>query len=176
MTNEIPQKIKDYYTALDGWMLYFGMTPIDTEPNWLFDKAYRRAKFQASKFGESNTYAMVKYYPAPPETNILQRFSSESFNYAMSLPKGAPVGMGAHLVAYPLLVVDSITNELYQFIKTYCPKHFASAEFPGILDISTNELYFYPDTPVWGAFYYGGYRSDIYNFFSPKAWERIKEK
>ena len=37
----------------------------------------------------------------------------------------------------------------------------------------SKDLYFYPTTPVWGALYYNGFRKEIYNMHSPKAWNEI---
>ncbi len=166
------KEAEEYYGMLDKWMQYYGMEPLGTEPNWLFDKAYRRSRFEAAKFGQSNTYAFAKYSETP-DINKFQQFSIECFNYAMSLPKGMPVGLGATVVVYPCFLVNRITNELAGFVKNYLNKHYASFEFPGILDMFSKEVYYYPSTPMWGALYYNGFRSEFYRMFSVRAWSEV---
>ncbi len=87
---------------------------------------------------------------------------------------GAPLGFGANLVVYPMLIVDNISRELSEFIKNYCPKHFGSAEFPSVLDFTTQYLYYYERTPVWGYAFYSGYRREAYQLYSPVAWKEKK--
>ncbi|MCX6163017.1 MAG: hypothetical protein NTV87_16990 [Ignavibacteriae bacterium] len=157
---------KEYSSALEGWMNYHRMQALEVEPNWLFDKVYSKSYTAASKFGRENVYAFIKHYEKPPDVAVFAQFSSECYKYSMKIFKGGLVGLGAHLTAYPMMAVNVINNELAEFIRTYCSKHFASAEFPGVLDLSTNDLYFYPATPAWGAFYYSGYRQTFYELFS----------
>jgi len=166
------KEVEEYLSALDGWMKYFGMERIASEPNWLFDRAYRRTRVELSKFGQSNTYSFIKYAETPDVKNF-ELFSRESFNYAMSLPKSIPVGLGSMVAVYPCYLVNRITKELADFVKNYLNKHYASFEFPGILDMFSKDLYYYPTTPVWGALYYNGFRKEIYNMYSPKAWNEI---
>jgi hypothetical protein len=168
--------IKNYYEALGGWMNHFGLASVNVEPNWLFDKAFSVDFADVSKFGYDYIYVFVLYKETPPNPAEFIQFSSECFNYASKIHKGGPPGVGAHLTIFPLLIVDNITNELADTVRTYTTKHFASVEFPGILDLSSKNLYYYPDTPVWGALYYAGYRQKFYSYFSPNAWKEIANK
>lgn len=166
------KETEEYYGMLENWMKYFGMEPLGTEPNWLFDKAYRRSRLEAAKFGQSNTYAFAKYSETP-DVKAFEQFSRESFNYAMSLPRSLPLSLGSTVTVYPCFVVNRITKELADFVKNYLNKHYASFEFPGVLDLFSKEVYYYPSTPMWGALYYSGFRSEFYRMFSVKAWSEI---
>ena len=81
------------------------------------------------------------------------------------------------LQVFPFIITENIFAELANFMKsTYCPKHFGAAEFPSVIDLSTNYVYYYTTTPLWGYAYYSGFRRDSYNFFSLKAWEEVNQK
>lgn len=173
MQNSPNESFDIYLRALDKWMIYFGFEKLSVEKNWLFDVAYFKSQVEMSKFGTDKTYAFIKTYENVPVSKTFETFSEECYKYSLTIHKGAPLGMGTHLTVYPLALVNGITNELAEFIKSYCNKHFASVEFPGVLDLKTNYLYYYPVTPVWGALYYAGYRNNFYNYFSPLAWKKI---
>ncbi|MDD5362645.1 MAG: hypothetical protein PHN88_10970 [Ignavibacteria bacterium] len=168
----LTKEVEEYYSTLDGWMRYYNMEPMGVEPNWLFDRAYKRTRIEAAKFGQANTFAFAKYSESP-DVRTFETFSRECFNYAMSLPKSLPIGLGATLTVYPCFIVNRITKELSEFVKTYLNKHYSAFEFPGILDMFAKDLYYYPSTPVWGALYYRNFRKENYNLFSPKAWNEI---
>ena len=87
-----------------------------------------------------------------------------------------PLGFGAMLVVYPLIIVENINQELANCIAQYCPKHFAAAEFPSAFDLVHTNLYYYPSTPIWGAAYYSTYRKETYKYFSPKAWAAVNNQ
>lgn len=176
MQPEYPVYIEEYFNMLGRWMVYFGMSSLDVEPNWLFDVCYKRDALQASKFGKVNTYCFVKYANEHFDTAKLQQFSSQSFDYAMKYRQGMPLGFGGSLVVYPGLITDKIMQEHTNFLNNYLKKHFSAFEFPYVLDILSGSVYCYPKTPVWGAFYYNGFRREVEDMFSPIAWKRIANR
>jgi len=176
MNLEYSGYIKQYFNSLEQWMSYFGFSSMGVEPNWLFDKSYKRDKVEASKFGKVNTYCFVKYAKEPFDSAKLQQFSSQSFDYAMKYRQGMPLGLGGSLVVYPCLIVDKISKEHTEFLGSYLRKHYSAFEFPGILDISTGIVYCYSKTPMWGALYYSGFRKEIGELYSPVLWNRIAGK
>ena len=52
----------------------------------------------------------------------------------------------------------------------------SAVEFPSVLDHETGFLYYFENTPVWGAFYYSSHRKDCYKYFSPKSWESVSNQ
>jgi hypothetical protein len=166
----LPEKVTKYYEMLSQWMAYFGFSPITVHKDAEIDLVFKRSGFEASKFGKADYYCCVKYLEkADPESYRL--FSGRMYDLAMKHRTGAPVGFGAMLVVYPLIVTENISQELYNETKLYCPKHFASNEFPSVIDQATGYVYFYEQTPLWGSAYYANFRREAYKFFSPKAWE-----
>jgi hypothetical protein len=168
-----PDNVKKYFTLLDQWMQYFGFSTLGVESNWLFDKAYGRDRVEATKFGKVNCFSFVKYQNEPYTPAKFEQFSKESFNYGSKIRQGNPLGLGGMLVVYPCLIVEKATQEQINFLGRYVNKHFASNEFPSLVELSTGDLYCYPRTPMWGALYYDGYRKESRDYFSPKAWQRI---
>lgn len=165
-----------YLPTLDQWMQYYGFAAVSIENNLQVERSYKRNKFETSKFGTVDTYCFVKCSIENASGNVLGAYSSQAFELAAKHRTGRPLGMGAMLIVYPLLVTKNISQELYTYLKNYCPKHMAAAEFPSVLDIATEYLYYYELTPVWGSAYYNGYRKETYRLFSPKAWAEFKVK
>ena len=165
-----PQKVTSYYDLLSKWLTYYGFSPVSVHAESGIDLVFKRSRFEATKFGNVDAYCCVKYYEKP-DPDSFKSFSSKMYDMAMKHRKGAPVGFGAMLVVYPLIVTENISDELYKETKLYCPKHFASNEFPSVIDLATGFLYYYEQTPVWGSLYYANFRKEVYKFFSPKAWE-----
>lgn len=157
-------------------MQYFGFAAISIENNLQFERIYKRSKFETSKFGTVDTYCFVKSVIENASGNVLGAYSSQAFELAAKHRTGRPLGMGAMLIVYPLLITKNITEELYIYLRNYCPSHMAAAEFPSVLDIATEYLYYYELTPMWGSAYYNGYRKETYGLYSPIAWAASKAK
>ncbi len=166
-------KLENYHSLLEQWLKYYGFENLNVHADAGADSVFKRSRVEAIKFGKVDFYICTKNIPdAAPES--VQEFSSKMFNLANRHRSGAPLGFGATIQVFPLIITENITNELANFIKSvYCPKHFAASEFPSVIDLNTGYVYFYQTTPVWGYAYYGGYRRDSYNFFSPEAWKAI---
>lgn len=157
-------------------MKYYGYTQYSPPAELGIDKMFWKKAFEPSRFGNVDAYCFAKYADGIPSGELLHSYSSQMYGYASRIRTGGPLGMGNMLVVFPLLITDKISQELYTYLKNYCPKHFAAAEFPSVLDLSSGNLYYYELTPVWGAFYYDSYRRDSYNLFSPTAWNNVSEK
>jgi hypothetical protein len=173
---EFPDSAKNYLDLLEQWMPYFGFSNLGVEPNWLFDRAYGRDRVEASKFSKVNCFCFVKYQNEPYTPAKFEQFSKESFNYAYKIRQGNPIGIFGSLVVYPCLILEKATQEQIDFLGRYLNKHYASFEFPSLVETSTGNLYCYPRTPVWGALYYDGFRKECRDFYSPNAWKRISGK
>lgn len=165
-----------YFQMLDGWLKFYGFESINVNEAAGADKVFKRSRVEMSKFGKVDCYICVKYMPEGATGQELRVFSEKMFSLANRHRTGAPLGFGAMLVVYPLIVTENISAELAGFLNLYCPKHFAAAEFPSALDLSTGYLYYYPNTPVWGYAYYATYRRESYSFFAPKSWEDVSKQ
>ncbi|HEX2788705.1 MAG TPA: hypothetical protein VHP32_12480 [Ignavibacteria bacterium] len=169
--------LQEYTNVLPGWMKYFGFEEVPVHPQFNALKIFRRTKFEATKFGNEAVYCFVNHVPETITYNELSQISSTNFSYAagtlMSHYNDGVRGIGSMLVVFNLFLVEKISQEQYRFSTDYCPKHFAAAEFPSVLDLSTSNIYYYQKTPVWGWAYYNGYRTRSFQFFSPQSWARV---
>jgi hypothetical protein len=169
------ENAKNYFQLLEQWMPYFGFSNLGTESNWLFDKCYQRNRVEATKFSKVNCYCFAKYQDEHFTKDKFEQFSRESFNYAMKIRQGNPIGLFGSLIVYPCLVVEKATQEQIDFLGGYLNKHYSAFEFPCLVELFTGDLYCYPRTPMWGALYYDGFRKESRDYFSPKAWKRISD-
>ena len=167
------EKLNNYFLILDRWVQFYGFVPVEIPETVHVNRIFKRSRVEASKFGKVDTYCFVNYMEENATGEYLKSYSNQVFDFAMGHRTGNPLGFGAMLVVYPLLVVDNISNDLHSTINTYCPKHFAAAEFPSIYDFTSGNLYYYQQTPVWGALYYGTYRRETYKFYSPQSWSDV---
>mgnify|MGYP001203960306 FL=1 len=165
--------ITEYLNSLDGWMQYWAFEKKELQEGLDVDRLFYRGRVEGSKFGKVDVYAFVKHVPDNIDGNWARTYSANLMEYASRIRTGPPLGFGAMLVVHPVMIVENISNELYNWVMNYCPKHFAAAEFPSILNLSSGDIYYYPKTPVWGALYYNGYRTQTQQFFSPKKWAEI---
>jgi hypothetical protein len=155
-----------------GFAVYGGGTLGGDEGN-SFDRMYHKKANEITRFGTVDTYSIVKVVESNASTDLLKNFSVQSFDYASKIRKGPPLGFGGMLVVFPLVVLEQIPTDVYNFLRSYCPKHMAAVEFPSVLDLATGYSYYYENTPVWGGLYYSTHRKDCYKYFSPKSWEGI---
>jgi hypothetical protein len=170
------EKTENYYSLLSQWLKYYGFDEIKIHDQAGTDKVFRRSRVEASKFGKVDCYICAKYFTQVPSCSELKTFSGTMFNLAGRHRTGMPLGFGAMLAVFPLIIVENITSEAVACINGYCPKHFAAAEFPSVYDVANDLLYFYPSTPLWGAAYYSNYRKQSYMYFSPKSWAEVSSK
>ncbi|MCI0448955.1 MAG: hypothetical protein L0Y79_04100 [Chlorobi bacterium] len=170
------EKLIKYTQLLDQWLKYYGFEELTVNPEAGADKVYKRSRVEAAKFGKVDFYIAVKHIPNASSERV-REYSSKMHSLAMRHRIGPPLGFGAMLQVFPLIITENITAEPANFIKSsYCPKHFGAAEFPSVVVLNTGYVYYCTSTPLWGYAYYGGFRRDSYNFFSPKAWEELSKK
>jgi hypothetical protein len=167
------ENFSTYITSLDSWMKYFGFEVYGGGEGYFFDRMYHKKSNELSRFGTVDTYAIVKAEESVPSADNIKSFSAQSYDYASKIRKGPPLGFGGMLVVFPLIVLEKIPIDVYNFLKTYCPKNLAAVEFPSVLDLETGYLYYYENTPVWGGLYYSSHRKDCFKYFSLKSWEQI---
>jgi len=170
------QKFTSYLNSLSQWMLYYGFQEIPLTPEYQIDKVFTRSRAEVTKFSQCATYCFIKYVKEGVDGNWLAAYSSNMYTFAYQHRQGMPVGIGASLVVYPLLVMENVNQEIVNFLYGYQPKHYSAFEFPSILDLQSNNLYFMPNTPVWGALFYKGFREEVYKFFSSKSWTEVSQR
>lgn len=168
--------MQDYLPALDGWMEYFKFKQMDIQEGLDVDRFFYKETSESSKLGIVDRFAYIKRVPDDTAADYARQFSSGLYEYSRAYKQTFGRFFRSTMFVFPVMAVDNISAELYDFIQSYCPKQFKSMEFPCILQLSTGDLYCYEKTPIWGALYYGGVRNEVRRFFSPKMWQAISQK
>lgn len=169
-------KAEQYYKLVEQWLQFYGYANlnVNSASNSDVDKVFTKKEDVLTRFGTVYSYCCIKYMKEA-SGNDLRIFSGKMFNMASRHRTGLPLGLGAMLVVYPLIITENISPELAEFAKSFCPKHYAATEFPSVLDLNTEYLYYYPKTPVWGYAYYASFRKDVLRFYSPQSWKEFRK-
>jgi len=101
--------IDQYYSLLDQWMNYYRFEKLDIHESAEVDKVYKRSRTELSKFGNVSAYCCVKYMKEGITGSEFGHFSKSMFELASKHRQGAPLGFGAMIVVYPLIISESIS-------------------------------------------------------------------
>ena len=101
-------------------------------------------------------------------TALFESSSRQIFEFALKNKIWLPRGLGAGVVAYPLLVTDIVSDDVRSFVQKYCPKHYASTEFPAVVELSSKSVLYCNSTPIRGALYYRGFRKEVERLYRPE--------
>ena len=131
------------------------------------DGAWRQRKGSFLKFGVVDTFVVAKYLPRDTlDRDLFRGFCSGAFDFGLKNKVWLPRGFGGTAVVHPVVVTDELDRDLCLFVEDeYCPKHWASFEFPVVHDLSSGRIHFYTKTPAWGAAYYRGMRKAVQALF-----------
>lgn len=97
--------------------------------------------------------------------DVIEDFSKCSIEYAIKHKGGLPRGLHTGVCSFALLVSSNIEEDAKQWVQKRPKRHFAAAEIPVLYDLKSNELFYYKKTPIWGAIYYGFFRTFIEKYF-----------
>lgn len=145
-----------------------GFKAFEGQPEGGADRVWHRRRVEFTKFSLVDCFVCARYVPGTGLTSeAVEQFGGASFALALANKNFLPRGLCGMAIALPLLVTDQVPGEVADFVTgTYCPKHWASQEFPAVLDQSTGKLLRYEKTPAWGGAYYKGMRKEVDSLFS----------
>ncbi|MBV9216195.1 MAG: hypothetical protein JO053_08470 [Acidobacteria bacterium] len=124
--------------------------------------AVQRTGFELSKFGmvdRTFTFAEIEKL----DIAGLQNYSAFSFNFANS-NKSNPLPNGFFMCTFcfPVVITENLDPQVASYVaQNTPPKHWAAQEMPVVYDIANNNLVYFQSTPLWGAAYFSGMRSEI---------------
>ncbi|MBV9241319.1 MAG: hypothetical protein JO314_04850 [Acidobacteria bacterium] len=126
--------------------------------------AVRRSGFELSKFGMVDRF-FVFGEAEHLDAQTLQNFSTFAFNFA-NANKSNPMPNGFFMCTFcfPVMITENLDPQLASYVQQNCPpKHWAAQELPAVFDLTTGQLAYFTSTPLWGAAYFAGMRSEIEN-------------
>ena len=121
-----------------------------------------KSSFEASKFGKmTRTISFTSMENVNTET--IQEFSKYATKYALDNRDSLlPRGLGGSLLSIPVIISRDFDIELRQWMeKNLVKKHWAAFEFPVLISLKDQEIYYCKKTPIWGAAYYSGFRKFV---------------
>ena len=140
----------------------FVVTQNVTRNHWTFKAVARRTRFELIKCGFAETFFIFEEFDSPTE-EAMREFSSDAFafaKHAKAIP--LPCGLGESVVCFPVAAARRVEDLVAHSVRTEePPKHWAAAEIPVIVDETKQRLCYFEKTPLWGAAYHSGFRTQI---------------
>lgn len=125
-----------------------------------------RRKFQATKFGSVSTFVVVSRHKSVDAAE-LAAYSSACFQAAMERTGGVR-GLGSAGVCYAVCVCEDAAANLNSTVETTAlVKHWASFEFPVLVDLAANSVAYNRQRAIWGAAYIRGFRKAADKWLQP---------
>lgn len=127
-----------------------------------FKYAVRRSRFEVLKFGMAESFFLFAEIPNL-NAGVLQGFSNQAFNFAgknktISLPNGFFMSISC----FPVAITENLDPNLGKSVVSSSPvKHWAAFEMPVVYDVTSGGLYYFQNTPLWGAAYFAGFRREV---------------
>jgi hypothetical protein len=98
-----------------------------------------------------------------PHPGTVQDFSAHATEFALK-NRGSllPRGLGGSLLSIPVVVAEDFSEGLKGWITwNEADHHWAAFEFPVLFATKNREIFYCKRTPIWGAFYYRGFRNFV---------------
>jgi hypothetical protein len=160
----------DYSARMDYW-LQTAVQRLQTDGFTIRNQNYfkivaHRSRFELSKFGNAETYfifADVDYL----DVNLMRKFSADAYNYAVQTKSSSlPCGFFESVWCFAVAVARNVDDATAYAIKTETPpSHWSAGEMRVAYDAPRHQLYYFDQTPLWGAAYYAGFRRQIQKYF-----------
>lgn len=127
----------------------------------------RRTRFELTKFGFSETFFVFREFEFIT-ADALRRFSSDAFDLAkQSKTIPLPCGLFESVWCFAVAITDRVDTAATDSVRNDAPtKHWAAAEIPVVFNQPEGRLYYFEKTPLWGAAYYSGFRSQIKRYLA----------
>ena len=141
-----------------------GFTPLQDQQfrPWNFAFAARRTRFEITKFGMSETFFVFGDVPVV-NPDSLNAFADAAYRFSIqSKTVPLPNGWFESVWCYAVAITQGLHPQAAEWVRaTAPPKHWGSGEMRAVFDAATGQLVYFEGTPVWGAAYYAGFRSQL---------------
>lgn len=153
----------DYRAGAAGFVRH-GAQPEKLQPQRLF----HRRNVSITKFALLDTFVLLQYLPPADLTpEVVRAIGERTFEFGLKHKSFLPRGFFGGLVVYPVILSNVVPQGVHAFMQQHAPKHWSSFEFGAVVDLSVRQLICFSGTPLWGAFYYDGFRSELHSICAP---------
>ena len=167
----IDKRIKRYLDEVEERLISQSFSRLKGIPDDHIDFCFHKREFQLNHFGFNEIFFMFHIAPTDMKKGFLKEISKRMFQYSLKKKLWIPRSMGDGVTLYSVFIMKRTPEYLSDFIRSYNPKHYASFEYPIIVDIYNRKLHFFQGTPVWGMIYYREMRENLLNTLNPEGWE-----
>ncbi len=142
---------------------------ISIEP-YRLDLVAAKSSWELSKFGKMTRAVLVTKSQVEEPGSVLD-FSSRATRYALDNRDSVlPRGFGGSLLSVPVLASEGFDEGLEKWVQqTLAKKHWAAFEFPVLVALGEQRIYYCRKTPVWGSAYYKGFQGFANKYLDPRV-------
>lgn len=115
--------------------------------------AYRNSEYNSQR----ESFFIFEYIQHPLTADKAREISHWIFRQAARKKRSNA------LFCYPVILTESVPGEVRKFVQSYAPKHFATFEFPVIVELFTGKLYYFGGASIWGLTMYPELRKEAEN-------------
>ena len=111
---------EEYLNSLDSWSEYHHFEKRDIQEGLYVDRMFYKQSTEASKMGMVDRFIYIKKVPDIIDAQWARQFSSGLFEYSRQYKQTFGRFFRSMMIVNPVMVVDTISPELYGFIMDYC--------------------------------------------------------
>lgn len=167
----IERKTKEYLDCVEEKLISSTFHKLKGIPDDHIDFCFHKREFQLDHFGYNEIFYMFHLAPVDIKKEFIKQISNRMFQYSLRKKHWIPRGLGDGVTQYSVFIMKNTPKHISDFINTYNPKHFASFEYPVVVDIKNRKIHFFRGTPIWGMIYYQGMRNELLQILNPEGWE-----
>lgn len=129
---------------------------------------YHRRKAEVSKFALVDTFCVVQCQGRDVTPSDYADFSGSVFDFAVENKSWLPRGLFGLAIAHAVMVTGVAAPPVTRSVEAFSPKHWASTEFPALVELEAGRVHCSTATPLWGGAYYNGFRAQVKELFEPR--------
>lgn len=128
-----------------------------------YEKKFKWAWFAT----QLNTFVIIGETNEPITKAVIEKFSTDCFEYALKNNKGWPRGLQAGVGAIAILKGSTVDSEAVAFCEKLDKKHWSAFEVPVIYNTQSGVIHKYVKSPIWGTIYFPHF-TDLINSVASK--------
>ena len=101
-----------------------------------------------------NTFVIIGQVDGLITKAVIEKFSTDCFEYALKNNKGWPRGLQSGVGSVAILKGGDMDSEAIAFCEKLSKKHWSAFEIPLIYNTENKQVIHYTKTPVWGNIYF----------------------
>jgi hypothetical protein len=114
--------------------------------------AYKR-KFNILFLSQLKILSLIGYFDNLTYEYAVN-FTQAASEYSKSHTPGLPTGLQSGAFCFPVMVAQHIDTAVVEYVAKQPKKKWSALTMPVIYNLSNGSIYYYQETPLWGAAFY----------------------